>query len=71
MRRRAAQECCVESVAVYFLHSYRNPQHEQRAGDILKRDLPHIRVSLSHEVLPEMLEFSARALRSSTPILRR
>ena len=59
------KECCVESVAVCFLHSYRNPQHEQRAGDILKRDLPHIRVSLSHEVLPEMLEFE----RTSTTVV--
>lgn len=59
------KECCVESVAVCFLHSYRNPQHEQRVGDILKRDLPHVRVSLSHEVLPEMLEFE----RTSTTVV--
>src|SRR5258706_2293142 len=59
------KECCVESVAVCFLHSYRNPQHEQRVGDILKRDLPRIHVSLSHEVLPEMLEFE----RTSTTVV--
>ena len=59
------KECCVESVAVCFLHSYRNPQHEQRAGDMLKRDLPRIHVSLSHEVLPEMLEFE----RTSTTVV--
>jgi len=59
------EECCVESVAVCFLHSYRNPQHERLVGDILKRDLPRIHVSLSHEVLPEMLEFE----RTSTTVV--
>ena len=59
------EECCVESVAVCFLHSYRNAQHERLAGDILKRGLPRIHVSLSHEVLPEMLEFE----RTSTTVV--
>lgn len=59
------EECRVESVAVCFLHSYRNPQHERLAGDVLKRDLPRIHVSLSHEVLPEMLEFE----RTSTTVV--
>ena len=32
----------VESVAVAFLHSYANPVHERRAGDMLQRSHPAI-----------------------------
>jgi N-methylhydantoinase A len=47
----------VESIAICFLFSYLYPEHEQRAGDILRRSLPGIRVSLSSEVLPEFREY--------------
>ena len=51
---RAAE---VESLAIGFLHSYVNPTHEQRAGEILAELLPHIQISLSSEVSPEMREY--------------
>ncbi len=47
----------VESVAVGFLHSYRNGAHERRARDIVAEELPSIPVSLSCEVSPEMREW--------------
>ncbi len=47
----------VESVAVGFLHSYVNPDHERRAGAILKALLPDLAVTLSSEVAPEMREY--------------
>ncbi len=47
----------VESVAVGFLHSFVNPQHERRVRDILADALPGVPVSLSHEVSPEMREW--------------
>jgi N-methylhydantoinase A len=47
----------VRSVAVAFLHSYANPEHERRAGDILREEMPGVSVSLSSEVSPEMREY--------------
>ncbi len=49
------REHAVTSVAVGFLHSFTNPAHEQRAGEIL-RDAGFA-VSLSCEVSPEMREW--------------
>jgi N-methylhydantoinase A len=46
-----------EAVAVGFLHSYRNPAHEQRFRDLLTARLPDIAVSISSEVSPQMREF--------------
>jgi N-methylhydantoinase A len=34
------RELEVESVAVCFLHAHRYPEHEQRAGAILRAELP-------------------------------
>ncbi len=47
----------IEAIAVGFLHSYANPAHERRAGEILARKLPHVRISLSSEVCPEVREY--------------
>jgi N-methylhydantoinase A len=55
----------VESVAVCLLHSYVNPGHEQRVGEILREALPGMVVSLSSEVAPEFREY----LRASTTVI--
>lgn len=47
----------IESVAVGFLHSYANPQHEERVGKILSEILPDVVVSLSSQVCPEIREY--------------
>ncbi len=47
----------VEAVAVGFLHSFTNPAHERRAGEILARHLPEVPVTLSSDVSPEMREY--------------
>lgn len=44
----------VKAVAVVFLHSYKNPEHERRAGEILNENF---KLSLSHEVLREHREY--------------
>lgn len=54
----------VEAVAVAFLHSYCNPAHERRVGEILARELPGMQVSLSCDVSPELGEYE----RSSTVV---
>ena len=58
--RRAAlelREAGVESVAICFLHAYRNPTHERRARDIVREVMPDVYVSVSSEVLPEFREY--------------
>lgn len=47
----------VQAVAVGFMHSYVNADHEQQAGEILARHLPDVEITLSSEVSPEMREF--------------
>src|SRR5215217_6866451 len=50
-------ETGVESVAICFLHSYRRPEHEARAKDVVREILPDAYVTLSSEILPEFREF--------------
>jgi N-methylhydantoinase A/oxoprolinase/acetone carboxylase beta subunit len=47
----------VEAVAVCFLHSYKNPDHERRTGNRLARALPGMSISLSSDVAPEIREY--------------
>lgn len=47
----------VTSVAVGFLHSYMNPQHEERMRELLQEVAPELAVSLSSEVCPEIREY--------------
>ncbi|QDG93951.1 hydantoinase/oxoprolinase family protein (plasmid) [Rhizobium sp. NIBRBAC000502774] len=44
------------AVAIGFIHSYMNPEHERRARDILARTLS-LPISISSEVSPQMREF--------------
>ncbi len=46
-----------ESVGIGFMHSYRNPAHEQRFRTQLLERLPHLSVSISSEVSPQMREY--------------
>ncbi|HTO60904.1 MAG TPA: hydantoinase/oxoprolinase family protein [Bradyrhizobium sp.] len=55
----------VEAVAVCFLHSYVNPEHERAAGEIIRAALPDAYLSLSHEILREYREFE----RTSTTVV--
>lgn len=55
----------VESVAICLLHSWANPDHERRVGDMLRKALPNVFVTLSHEILREYREYE----RSSTTAL--
>ncbi|MCP5027747.1 MAG: hydantoinase/oxoprolinase family protein [Actinomycetia bacterium] len=47
----------IESVAIGFLHSYVDPRHEIEVRDILLEALPHLTVTLSCEVCPEIREY--------------
>ena len=70
--RAGVEEACrflaaegIEAVAVCFLHSYANPEHERAAGAIVANALPNAYVSLSHEILREYREFE----RTSTTVV--
>jgi N-methylhydantoinase A len=56
----------VESIAVCFLFSFVNPDHERRARELILEEFPDVRhISLSHEVLPRAPEFE----RASTTLV--
>lgn len=66
--REAAREMLaagIQAVAVCFLHSYVNPAHERRAGEILREEAPDLFVTLSSEVSPVYREYE----RTSTAAL--
>ena len=47
----------VDSVAVCYLHAYRDPAHEQATRDALAKAMPDAYVSLSSDVLPQIKEY--------------
>jgi len=47
----------VDAVAILFLHSYKNPEHENRAQEFFARRLPGAFVSSSHTLSREYREF--------------
>ena len=51
----------IEAVAVGLLHSYANPAHEQRVGEILGEARPDLRITLSSEVCPEIREYERQS----------
>ena len=55
----------VESLAVCFLHSYANSEHEQAAGRVINDAFPEATVSLSSDITNEYREYE----RTSTTVL--
>jgi N-methylhydantoinase A len=55
----------VDAVAVCLLHAYANPAHEIALGEMLRRALPDVYVTLAHEILREYREYE----RTSTAVL--
>jgi N-methylhydantoinase A len=55
----------VRSLAVCFLHSYANPAHERRFGELVAELAPEIETSLSCEVSPQFREYE----RTSTTVV--
>ncbi len=45
------------SVAICFLHAYINPQHEQKAAEVVRKAYPQLYVSISSEVDPAFREY--------------
>jgi N-methylhydantoinase A len=55
----------IESIAICFLNSYRNPVHEQRAEAVIRSAYPQMLVTSSYSVQPEMKEYE----RTSTTVV--
>ena len=55
----------VESLAITFLFSFRNPVHEQRAAELIRAIAPDLPISLSSDILPEYREYE----RTSTTVI--
>lgn len=55
----------VEAVAVTFINSYANPEHEKIVGQIVRKELADCFISLSVDVLPEIREYE----RTSTTVI--
>ncbi|MBW8854586.1 MAG: hydantoinase/oxoprolinase family protein, partial [Bradyrhizobium sp.] len=51
-------------VAIAFLHSYANPEHERRTAAIISEEMPGISVTVSSAVCPEIREYE----RTSTAV---
>jgi N-methylhydantoinase A len=66
--RKAVQVCQqegVQAIAVCFLHSYANPSHEERCGEIIRQLAPEMPVTLSHTITQEWREYE----RTNTAVL--
>ena len=61
---RGIAEAGIQSVAICLLHSYLNPAHERMVAEVIRQEVPGMRVSASHEVVPEIREFE----RTSTTV---
>jgi N-methylhydantoinase A len=65
----------VEAVAISFMHAYRNPRHEQRAGEIVRQLFPALALSLSSRVAPEIRELERTSTACANayvqPLMRR
>ena len=64
LKKASVAEACkalkaegVEAVAVCFLHAYANPEHERTAGAMIRKAMPGVYLSLSHDILREYREF--------------
>ncbi len=55
----------VKSVAIALIHAYANPQHELQIAKYIRSKAPHISLSVSSEILPEMREYE----RTSTTVI--
>jgi len=54
---RALKAAGVKAIAVSFLYGFIRPEHERRAVEILREEMPDAFLSVGHEVAPEFREF--------------
>src|SRR5262245_25490642 len=62
---RVLKAAGVKAVAVSFLYGFIRPEHEKRAVEILREELPEAFISAGHQIAPEFREYE----RLSTVVL--
>ncbi|RQG94912.1 hydantoinase/oxoprolinase family protein [Natrarchaeobius chitinivorans] len=62
--RDLVEERGAESIAVCFLHAYRNQSHERRAAELVREAYPDVSVSISSDIAAEYREYE----RTSTAV---
>ncbi|MCZ6592488.1 MAG: hydantoinase/oxoprolinase family protein [Alphaproteobacteria bacterium] len=63
--KRLVEELGRTSIAVCYLHAYRNPEHEQRTKAIVEEMYPDVPVSVSSDIVREYREYE----RTSTTVV--
>lgn len=62
---KKCKEHGVRSIAICYLFSFLNPEHERRTAEIIRRELPDVFVTLSSDVAPKIREYE----RTSTTVI--
>lgn len=64
-----------EALAISFMHAYRNPQHERRAAQIVRKLYPELPLTLSSQIAPEIREYERTSTACANayvqPLMRR
>ncbi|MCC7484702.1 MAG: hydantoinase/oxoprolinase family protein [Burkholderiales bacterium] len=63
--KRLVEEWGVRTIAVCYLHAYRNPAHERRTAEIIRAGWPDLAVSVSSDIVREYREYE----RTSTTVV--
>jgi N-methylhydantoinase A/oxoprolinase/acetone carboxylase beta subunit len=61
---RTLVDMAVDSIAVCLINSFENPKHEFMIKKIIEKEAPHVSVSISYHVLPQIREYE----RTSTTV---
>ena len=61
----------IEDIAVCYLHSYRNPAHEERTADLLREVYPEALVSVSHGLVRQWREYDRTSTTAINAYIRR
>lgn len=60
----------ISDIVICFLHSYRNPENERRAAEILREQLPDSRVDISSDIWPQAREYERATLACINALVR-
>lgn len=64
------RDCGAESLVVCLMHSYRNPAHERRVGELAAKHVPDLPCDLSYETWPQAREYERAILTTINAYVR-
>lgn len=59
----------IETVAICFINSHANAEHEKKMAEILKEELPDVAIATSSGILPEIFEYERFSTTVSNAVL--